>query len=238
MSQLFGGATRLIKAWTSFAVQGLRHAGRALLASWAKRQSPARFLITCSDSRINPNVLTQTGPGELIILRTAGNLIPPAGSPCSGEEATIEYAIVQLKIRDIIVCGHSHCGAIHGLLGAQCVDEACSRRSMVGRMPVRHLASELPASGSLPPEELLDIAIERNVLLQVEHLKTLPSVVFALAAGKLRIHAWVYHFETGEVVAHDPKKGRFVPLAEAAHQKFVKEIAPRTELEDEWHGSI
>jgi carbonic anhydrase len=102
----------------------------------------------------------------------------------------------------------------------------------------RAILPELPASGSLSPEEMLDLAIERNVLLQVEHLKTLPSVVHALAAGKLRIHAWVYHFETGDVVAHDPQKGRFVPLGEAPHQKFVKEIRPLTGSEDEWHDSI
>ncbi len=235
MSQLFGGATRLIKGVDKFRrkVFGTQ---AELFRELGKGQSPLALFITCSDSRINPNLLTQTEPGELFILRNAGNLIPPAGGPCSGEEATIEYALVQLKIKDIFVCGHSHCGAINGLLTPKALDKMPGVYQWLSY--ARKILPELPAAGTVPGEELLDIAIERNVLLQVEHLKTLPSVTQALAAGNLRIHAWVYHFETGEVVAHDPGKGRFVPLSEAEHQKFVKITTPRTELEDEWRDSI
>ncbi len=235
MSQLFGGATRLIKGVDKFRrkVFGTQ---AELFRALGKGQSPSALFITCSDSRINPNLLTQTEPGELFILRNAGNLIPPAGGPCGGEQATIEYALVQLKIKDIIVCGHSHCGAIHGLLTPKALDKMPGVNQWLSY--ARKILPELPPEGTVPPEEMLDIAIERNVLLQIEHLKTLPSVTAALAAGKLRIHAWVYHFESGDVVAHDPEKGRFVALAEAAHQKFVKIVTPRTETEDEWHDSI
>ena len=85
---------------------------------------------------------------------------------------------------------------------------------------------------------MLDIAIEKNVLLQIEHLKGYAAVAEALAAGKVRIHAWVYHFESGTVVAHDPNKGRFVPLAEAANQKFVKPSTPRTKVDGERDQTI
>src|SRR3954470_18719020 len=80
-----------------------------------RRQTPQALFITCSDSRIDPNLITQTEPGDLFILRNAGNIVPPCGAANGGEEATIEFALVGLGVRDIIVCGHSHCGAMHGL---------------------------------------------------------------------------------------------------------------------------
>ena len=235
MSQLFGGATRLIKGVDKFR-RKVFGAQEQLFRELGKGQSPLALFITCSDSRINPNLLTQTDPGELFILRNAGNLLPPAGAGSFGEEATIEYAIVQLKIRDVIVCGHSQCGAIHGLLAP----------AALGQLPrvnewlqyAREILPSLPQNGSVPPQELLDIAIERNVLLQIEHLKTYGSVATALAAGKVRIHAWVYHFETGAVVAHDPNGERFVALAQAPHQKFIKQAIAPSKPPDEWNHTI
>src|SRR5947209_1011259 len=89
---------------------------RELFERLADGQSPVALFITCSDSRINPNLLTQTEPGELFILRNAGNLVPPYGAGPGGEAATVEFATAALGIRDIIVCGHSHCGAMRALL--------------------------------------------------------------------------------------------------------------------------
>jgi carbonic anhydrase len=233
MSQLFGGATRLIKGVDKFRrkVFGTQE---ELFRELCKGQTPLALFITCSDSRINPNLLTQTDPGELFILRNAGNLVPPTGSACGGEEATIEYALVQLKIRDIIVCGHSLCGAMNGLLNPQAMGEL--PRTNEWLRFARNILPELPPKESVPAGELLEITIERNVLLQIAHMKTHPPVAAALADGRLRLHAWVYHFETGQVVAHDPNKGRFVPLAEAAHQQFVKEAPAATA--GEWDGTI
>jgi carbonic anhydrase len=235
MSQLPGGATQLIKGVDKFRrkVFGTQE---ELFRELGKGQSPLALFITCSDSRINPNLLTQTDPGELFILRNAGNLVPPTTADCGGEEATIEYALVQLKIRDIIVCGHSHCGAMNGLLNPQAL-ETMPRTNEWLRF-ARKILPELPAPGTVPPEELLDIAIERNVLLQIAHMKTHLPVALALGDGRLRLHAWVYHFEIGEVVAHDPNKGRFVPLAEAPHQQFVKEPASSTRPHGAWDDTI
>ena len=223
MSQLFGGATRLIKGVDKFRrkVFGTQE---ELFRKLGKGQSPLALFITCSDSRINPNLLTQTDPGELFILRNAGNLIPPTGGMCGGEEATIEYALVQLKIRDIIVCGHSLCGAVQGLLAPEALTKMPGVNQWLTH--ARALLPDLPSSKSVSPEELLDIAIERHVPLQIAPLKTHPAVANALAAGKLRLHAWVYHFETGDVVAHESAHDRFVPLTNAPQQKFVKETAP------------
>ncbi|HTE17721.1 MAG TPA: carbonic anhydrase, partial [Armatimonadota bacterium] len=96
---------------------------RELFERLAHGQSPDALFITCSDSRINPNLITQTEPGELFILRNAGNIIPPHGAANGGEGATIEYAVAALGVRDIIVCGHSHCGAMNGLLNLDSLGE-------------------------------------------------------------------------------------------------------------------
>jgi carbonic anhydrase len=235
MSQPPGGATQIIKGVDRFR-RNVFGTQEELFRELGKGQSPLALFITCSDSRINPNLLTQTDPGELFILRNAGNLVPPSTAACGGEEATIEYALVQLKIRDIIVCGHSQCGAMYGLLHPEAL--APMPRTNDWLHFARDLLPDLPAKDSVPPAELLDIAIERNVLLQIAHMKTHPPVAKGLAEGNLRLHAWVYHFETGDVVAHDPNKGRFVPLAEAAHQQFVKEATAEARPHGVWDSTI
>ena len=107
---------------------------RKLFETLVEGQSPLALFITCSDSRIDPNRLTQTNPGELFIQRTAGNIIPPYGAVFGGEAATIEYAVSALKVRDIIVCGHSHCGAMAGLLD----------RPSIEKMPAVRAFSNMP----------------------------------------------------------------------------------------------
>jgi carbonic anhydrase len=219
MSRIFGGATRLIR--------GVEHFQRLvfgkqeqLFRELKKGQAPLALFITCSDSRINPNLLTQTNPGELFILRSAGNLIPPHGAPPSGEAATIEYAIAQLKIRDVIICGHSQCGAVNALLNPQSLTSLPAVRGWL--VHADGVAGEVESLGAaLAPEARLTLAIERNVLRQMRNLKTHPAVESALAAARLRVHAWVYHFETGDVTAHDPASDRFVSLAAAPRQQWA-----------------
>src|SRR3954470_19210041 len=115
MSQLPGGATQLIKGVDKFR-QKVFGTQEELFRELGKGQKPLALFITCSDSRIDPNLLTQTEPGELFVLRNAGNLVPPHGAPPNGEEATVEYAVAHLKVRDVILCGHARCGAVQGLL--------------------------------------------------------------------------------------------------------------------------
>jgi carbonic anhydrase len=184
---------------------------RSLFGRLAKGQKPLELFITCSDSRINPNLLTLTDPGELFILRNAGNIVPPHGTPVGGEEATIEYALKQLRVREIVVCGHSHCGAVQGLLNPDALKE----------MPrvaewLQHGRPILDSLSAEPAATRLDRAIEANVLLQLEHLRSHPPVAEALAARKLRLHGWVYQFETGDVRCYNPVAGRFVSLSEKA----------------------
>ena len=174
-------------------------------------QSPDTLFITCSDSRVNPNLITQTRPGELFILRNAGNIVPPHGAGTSGTAATIEYAVAALGVTDIIVCGHSHCGAAQGLLDPDALREMPAMRAWLEHSErVRHVMRESYAN--LKGDALLTATVQENVLAQLEHLRTHPAVAARLARGDLHLHAWVYKIETGEVFAFDPASGQFAPL--------------------------
>jgi carbonic anhydrase len=176
-------------------------------------QNPDALFITCSDSRINPNLLTQTEPGDLFILRNAGNIIPPYGPYISGEVATIEFAINGLGIKEIVVCGHTHCGAVKGLLNKDSLKDLPAMSAWLAHAEAcRRIMTE--NYKDLETESLLNVAVQENVLVQLENLKTHPSVASHLNAGKLNLHAWVYKFETGEVFAYNPDEGQFLPITE------------------------
>ncbi len=180
----------------------------------AKGQNPIALFITCSDSRINPNLLTQTDPGDLFILRNAGNIVPPFSARVNGgEAATIEFAVAGLGVRDIILCGHSHCGAMKGILEPEslrdlpAVGEWLTHAEATRRIiREKYQALEGPAR--------LTATVEENVLVQIENLRTHPSVAAAIAQEKLHLHAWVYKIETGEVFDFDPEQGQFLALKE------------------------
>ena len=181
----------------------------------ASGQEPIALFITCSDSRIDPCLLTQTEPGELFILRNAGNIVPPYGAVAGGEAATIEYAVCALKIQDIIVCGHSNCGAMNGLLHLEQLDELSA---------VRQWLTHAEATGRIMKEnyqQLTDAAarltatVEENVLVQLENLRSHPSVAAALGRDEVKLHGWVYKFETGQVFGYESQQGQFVPVERA-----------------------
>ncbi|NJR52590.1 MAG: carbonic anhydrase [Leptolyngbyaceae cyanobacterium CSU_1_3] len=210
-------------------------AHRELLAQLSQAQKPRVMFITCSDSRIDPNLVTQTEIGELFIVRNAGNIIPPYGATNGGEGATIEYAIHALGIEQIIVCGHTHCGAMKGLLHLNKLQED---------MPLvydwlkhaegtRRLVKDSYTNHS--DEEMLEVAVAENVLTQIENLKTYPLVHSRLYQGKLHIYGWVYQIETGEVLAYDPITHTYVhpqsqivddDADEPTGKPFVKTSAP------------
>jgi carbonic anhydrase len=176
-------------------------------------QSPETLFITCSDSRIDPNRLTHSLPGDLFILRNAGNIIPPHGTYATGESATIEFAVTGLGVKDIIVCGHSHCGAVKALLKPEIMSEMPAMREwMAHSEATRRIISE--NYRDLQGDELLWAAIQENVLVQIEHLQTLPSVAARRARGAIHLHAWVYEFESGNVFAYDPRHQQFNPLGQ------------------------
>jgi carbonic anhydrase len=197
-------------------VEGIHQFQQRLLSDYqhlferlADGQQPLALFITCSDSRIVPNLLTQTEPGELFILRTAGNIIPPYGAVAGGEAATIEYAVSVLKVKDIILCGHSHCGAMSALLHPESVRDLPAVRALLGHAEAtRRIVAE--NYGQITDERSrLMATIEENVLVQLENLRTHPSVAAALGRGELSLYGWVYKFESGEVFAYDSAAQQF-----------------------------
>lgn len=186
-------------------------AQRELFERLAHGQQPETLFITCSDSRINPNLLTQTDPGDLFIIRNAGNIIPPYGAANGGEGATVEFAVSALGVKDIIVCGHSHCGAVKGMVAPETLDDLPAVRAWLNHAEAtRRIVKE--NYSHLQGKELVTAAMEENVLIQIEHLRTHPSVAARLARGELSIHGWAYKIETGEVFAYNVEEGQFVAL--------------------------
>jgi carbonic anhydrase len=208
---------------------------RELFEQLSHGQTPQFLFITCSDSRIAPNLITQSDLGDLFVIRNAGNIMPPYGAANGGEGAALEYALQALGIEQIIVCGHSHCGAMKGLLHLNKLQE---------KMPlVYDWLKHAEATRRLvvdnykgySDEELIEIAVAENVLTQIENLKTYPIVRSRLFQGKLSIYGWIYHIETGEILAYDPETHAYIPpqtvLVGAGDDKvepgiFVKTMAP------------
>lgn len=177
----------------------------------ATGQSPQTLFITCSDSRIDPNLITHTDPGDLFVLRNAGNIVPAYGASRGGEVATIEFAVTGLGVSDIVVCGHSHCGAMKGLLHPEYLTEmpAVAEFLMHAEATRRIVRTKY---AHLADEPLLETTIEENVLVQLENLQTHPSVAAAVACGKLKLHAWVYDIASGEVYAYADESEQFISL--------------------------
>jgi carbonic anhydrase len=182
----------------------------------ANGQQPATLFITCSDSRIVPEMLTQTDPGELFVLRNAGNLVPPWTAEHTGEAATIEYAIKVLKVREIVVCGHSRCGAIQGLLNPASVEQLPAVKQWLthARETLEEIAN-LPLKGGEAgkgEDDLWSTAIKCNVMVQLAHLRTYPAVMEAEAKGELSLHGWYYRFETGDTYELNGVSKQFVSV--------------------------
>jgi carbonic anhydrase len=201
---------------------------QGLFEQLAKGQKPETLFITCSDSRIDPNLLTQSKPGDLFILRNAGNIVPPHGAANGGEAATIEFAVAALGVKDVILCGHSHCGAMQGLLKPEIVAELPAVASWLTHAETtRRIVRD--NYKHLEGPQLLTATIEENVLVQLENLRTLPAVASRLAAGKLKLHGWVYKIETGQVFGFDQESGQFLPLAEYHYPESETPVRHRTQ---------
>ena len=189
---------------------------RELFERLAEGQSPDTLLITCSDSRISPSLITQTDPGELFILRNAGNIVPPYGASSDGAASTIEYAVAALGVKDIIVCGHTHCGAMKALLQPESLAELPATKQWLSHAEItRRIVSENYKHLEGPAR--VTATVQENVLGQLENLRTHPTVAAAIARGKLRLHGWVYKIETGQVFAYDPEGAQFETITESRH---------------------
>jgi carbonic anhydrase len=189
-------------------------------------QRPEVLFITCSDSRIAPNLITQTDPGELFIMRNAGNIVPSYAGLGSSEAATIEFAVIGLGVRHIIVCGHTGCGAMKALLKPELADDLPAMRSfLVHAESTRRLVHENYPHLEGPAR--LTVTVEENVLAQIDSLRTHPAVRSRLARGELSLHGWVYKLETGEVFQYHAGEGQFVHLSASTPMSPVPSTASR-----------
>jgi carbonic anhydrase len=176
-----------------------------------KQQRPMALFITCADSRVNPNLITQTEPGDLFLLRNAGNIIPPYGSALGGEAATVEYSVEVLGIRKIIVCGHSQCGAMKALLSGQALEHLPAVKAWCAHAESTRRIVQQKYRG-LTPEELAVAATEENVLVQMNNLSTHPSVAARLSSGELHVYGWYYDIGSGQIYQYEQQQGRFHEL--------------------------
>ncbi|MFE5940145.1 carbonic anhydrase [Streptomyces sp. NPDC056470] len=165
-------------------------------AAHAVGQSPAVLFITCSDSRVVPALITGARPGQLFELRTAGGIVPPygTGNP-SGEAATVEYAVEVLGVEDVVVCGHSHCGAVGSLVRGDDLSAVPAVRDWLA-----HAAPD-GAPGVADDPAVTD-AVQGHVLAQLLRLRSYPSVERRLSDGRLRLRGWFYEVHTGAVLEY------------------------------------
>lgn len=184
---------------------------RELFARLARNQTPQALFLTCADSRVVPNLMVQADPGDLFIVRNAGNIVPAAGRGGEGVVASIEYAIEALGLRDVIVCGHSNCGAMKGILHPEAVASMPSVAEWV-----RHGEAAREAVDRLYPDadddERLERMVEQNVIAQVRNLMTHAFVRRLAEAREIELYGWVYDIESGAVRGLEESGTRFVLL--------------------------
>ena len=217
-NQSIAAATATPEAALQHIVEGFLHfhhdifpQQKDLFKKLATAQRPRAMFIACADSRIVPELITQSAPGDLFVTRNVGNVVPPYGQMNGGVSTAIEYANLVLGVQHIIVCGHSDCGAMRGVLNPDSLEamptvKAWLRHAEVAKTMVQEncaCASETDSMHRLT---------EENVIAQLQHLRTHPSVASRLANGQLFIHGWIYNIETSEINAYDAELAAFRPL--------------------------
>lgn len=174
-------------------------------------QQPKALMISCADSRIVPEQIMQAQPGDLFVCRNAGNIVPPHATQNGGVTSTVEYAVMALGVRDIIVCGHSDCGAMKALVSPEMVDKMPNVAAWL-----RHsVAAKSVLDTSYPHLENGDAvraASLENVVVQLNHLRTHPSVAAGVARGEIALHGWFVDIRAGQMLALDGQTGRFLPI--------------------------
>ncbi|RQO61264.1 carbonic anhydrase [Variovorax sp. KBW07] len=184
---------------------------KELFRELAKSQTPKALFISCSDSRMVPELVTQREPGDLFVMRNAGNIVPSFGPEPGGVSATVEFAVSALKVSDIVICGHSDCGAMKAIATCACMDSMPAVKSWLRYADAARMINE--AKPHADERSRVDGMVRENVLAQLNNLRTHPSVALALAQGALTLHGWVYDIESGSIDALDMATNRFVPLA-------------------------
>ena len=176
-------------------------------------QAPEWLFITCSDSRVVPDLILGTEPGDLFITRNAGNVVPLISQDVDGCTATNEYAVKVLKVKDAILCGHSDCGALKAA-----VDKTALEGLPKAARWLNHVESAFAFRQPLNPADgegaELASLIRGNVIAQLMNLKAQPAVRQAMDEGTLRVHGWYYDILSGRIEEYDEEIKRFIPWAE------------------------
>lgn len=183
-----------------------------LFKKLASNQNPKTLFISCSDSRLVPELVTQREPGELFVIRNAGNIVPPFGPEPGGVSASVEYAVMALGVRDIVVCGHSDCGAMTAVANCQCLDHMPAVAHWLRYADAAKAINEAEEHSST--QSRVDGMVHQNVIAQLGNLRTHPCVALALAKGNITLHGWVYDIESGCIEAFDSKSGKFISLSD------------------------
>ncbi|AMB86211.1 carbonate dehydratase [Pseudomonas agarici] len=182
-----------------------------LFKKLATAQQPRAMFITCADSRIVPELITQSSPGDLFVTRNVGNVVPPYGQMNGGVSTAIEYAVLALGVQHIIVCGHSDCGAMRGVLTPASLEKMPTVKAWLRHAEVAKTMVQENCDCANESESMQALTQE-NVIAQLQHLRTHPSVASRMANGQLFIHGWIYNIETSEIKAYDADRGSFLPL--------------------------
>lgn len=199
-------------------------------ARLALGQSPDTLFIACSDSRVAPNVFASTDPGDLFVVRNVGNLIPACGCAhgMSGadksEAAAVEFAVQTLRVTDIIICGHSECGAMHALLGGRGKIQTPNLKAWLrhGEDALKRLSSSEAIGLDLSEHNRLS---QLNVLQQLDNLKSYPIIQEKIAAQKLRVHGWWFELKQAKVYCFDLARGKFVVIDEKRAAQILEELS-------------
>ncbi|MBA2542345.1 MAG: carbonic anhydrase [Deltaproteobacteria bacterium] len=206
----------LLSGHARFRSEYFEHESDFLQALARDGQNPSALYIGCSDSRVVPELLTTSRPGELFVVRNIANVVPSFDHADASVGAAIEYAVAVLKVPHVIVCGHDKCGGVKAALDG--VDKLAAHKSLhewVSEiLPAATRAREIEKGDD---KALLRCAVEENVLYSMENLTTYPAVAAALAAHKLEFHGWVFDIDAGKLRVYDVTAQEFVEAAVVAH---------------------
>lgn len=183
-----------------------------LFKDLASQQSPRALFISCSDSRLVPELVTQREPGDLFVIRNAGNIVPSYGPEPGGVSASVEYAVAALQVSDIVICGHSDCGAMTAIATCKCLDHMPAVAGWLRYADSARVVNE--ARKHFGPQAKVEAMVRENVIAQLANIQTHPSVRLALEEGRVTLHGWIYDIESGLIEAFDGSTGTFMSLAE------------------------
>ncbi|QGZ56788.1 carbonic anhydrase [Paraburkholderia acidiphila] len=186
---------------------------KELFHSLAHSQAPHTLFITCADSRVSPEMITQAKPGDLFVCRNIGNIVPAYGEMLGGVSAVVEFAVLALNVKQIVLCGHTDCGAMKGL--ASGAEATANMPTVQAWLRNAEAARSVVKTRGLDDDHIVQALVEENVRLQLTHLRTHPAVAARVAQGQLELQGWVYDIGHGKVTVLDEAHGKFLSLAEA-----------------------